>query len=131
MQANQTNMKPIAKKTGTLKKKLQKVIETPAGFAFFVAIHDFVEHIELYASSAGLPVKYSQLKQIHQGIKDTKVHSEKDLGHERYMTIQDLTRIQKQELSDSNPLWKKREVLRSLSVEVYERIEAKATASGK
>ena len=30
-----------------LDRKFQKVVTTPAGFDFFMAIHDFIEHIEL------------------------------------------------------------------------------------
>jgi hypothetical protein len=57
---------------------------------------------------------------VHQGIRDLDAAKAGDLGHERYMTIQDLMRIRKNEVSDNNPLWKKRDLLRRLSNDVYE-----------
>ena len=114
-------MTTLQKRQRSLAKHLEKVQKTPAGFELFIAIHDFVEEVEAHPGlpKLALPSKYSQLKQVHQGLKDTKGHSDSDLGHERYMVIQDLIRIKKKEVSDSNPIWKKRELFRSLSAEVY------------
>ena len=63
---------------GGLDKKFQKVIKTPASFAFFVAIHDFVGHIEDNPVLSGallaktklnrelnIVTKYGYLKQIY------------------------------------------------------------------
>ncbi|OGY97829.1 MAG: hypothetical protein A2855_03040 [Candidatus Liptonbacteria bacterium RIFCSPHIGHO2_01_FULL_57_28] len=119
-------MKLTPKKKLDLAKKYQKVLQTPAGYSFFVAIHDFVGHIEVdrILSRQSLPAKYGQLKQVYQGLEDTYIRTDADLGHDRYMTIQDLNRIQKEDISDSNPLWKKRELLRSLAGEVFEKLQA-------
>lgn len=119
----------------TLEKKLQRVVQTPASFAFFMAIHDFVECIEQSRALSGhlarrteinkdlkLPLKYAHLKKIHQGINDANAQTTGDLGHDRYMTINDLKRIQNNETSDTNAFWKKRETFRKLTVEVYERL---------
>lgn len=114
-------MKAPSKKKADLGAKLEKVVNTPAGFDFYIALHDFVEQVEAHPARAAavLPAKYTQLKEVHQGIKDTSIKSKEDLGHDRYMVIQDLLRIRNRETSDSNPIWKKREMFRSLSVEVY------------
>ena len=117
----------------TLERKFQKVLRTPASFAFFLAIHDFVEHIEGNAALSAaltrraavnrdlkLPTKFGHLKQIHQGIEDANGESSGDLGHDRYMTICDLRRIENNEESDNNAFWRKRETFRKLAVEVYE-----------
>jgi hypothetical protein len=117
-------MRLPAKDRSALDKRFQKVLATPASFAFFVAIHDFVGYIETKVQLEGieLPVKYSQLKQVYQGIEDSLVRSEKDLGHDRYMTIQDLSQIRKENVSDSNPLWKKREAIRGWASDVHKAI---------
>ena len=127
---------PLQKKPKTdLEKKCRKVLRTPASFAFFVAIHDFIKCIELNSAlSAGLthridinkdaklPVKYGYLKQIYQGVRDSAGQSRGDLGHDRYMTVNDLRRIQNNETSENNSFWKKRELFRKLTAEVYERL---------
>ena len=126
--------KMASKKKSGLNKRLQKVLDTPASFAFFIAIHDFVKHIELDISlSKGVvrDTKYAYLKQIYQGIEDVGARSSADLGHERYMVINDLNRIEKKEVSDSNSFWKKRELFRKLAVEIYERLEPQSVQPKK
>ena len=118
-----------------LGKKFHRVIVTPASFDFFAAIHDFIKHIELNPSlSSGLssriksnrelkiPDKYSYLKQIYQGLEDADIVSSVDLGHERYMALQELNRIRNEDVSESNSFWKKRELFRKLVGEIYERL---------
>ncbi|MBI3638120.1 hypothetical protein HY227_00030 [Candidatus Wolfebacteria bacterium] len=118
-----------------LDKKFQKVLKTPASFDFFMAIHDFVEHIELNSSLSdnlspriksnkefNIPNKYSHLKQIYQGLKDADNKSNIDLGHARYMTILELNKIRNKDISESNSFWKKRELSRKLAGEIYERL---------
>jgi hypothetical protein len=39
-------MKTLDQKKADLKRKFQGVAKTPPSFALFVAIHDFIEHIE-------------------------------------------------------------------------------------
>lgn len=119
-----------------LDKKFRKVVKTPASFAFFTAIHDFVEHIEINSALSkslsprvksnrdlGIPAKYGYLKQIYQGIEDANTYSNNDLGHDRYITICDLNRIQDGETFQNNTLWKKRETFRKLTVQIYERLD--------
>ncbi|KKT63326.1 MAG: hypothetical protein UW55_C0005G0041 [Candidatus Giovannonibacteria bacterium GW2011_GWA2_44_26] len=77
-----------------LDRRFQKVLATPASFDFLVAIHDFVQYIELSSLSKRLPIQYAHLKQIYQGVKDSGAKSKGDLGHARYMVIHDLNRIQ-------------------------------------
>lgn len=118
-----------------LDKKFKKVSETSAGFDFFVAIHDFIECIELNPSLAkglsdrikinrdlNITNKYDYLKKIYQGLEDIYAKSNKDLGHERYMVIKELNQIQKEKASESNSFWKKREVSRKLATLIYERL---------
>ncbi|TSD02399.1 MAG: hypothetical protein Athens071424_95 [Parcubacteria group bacterium Athens0714_24] len=118
-----------------LDEKFQRVLKTPASFDFFVAIHDFVEHIELNSSLSdtlsqrtkpnrelGIPNKYSHLKEIYQGLEDAGAKPGVDLGHVRYMVIQDLNKIRNKNFSDSNSFWKKRELFRKLTGEIYERL---------
>ena len=118
-----------------LEKKFQKVLKTPASFDFFVAIHDFVKHIELNSALSAtvlsnsksnqelnIPVKYSNLKRIYQGLEDANNKSNVDLGHTRYSVIVELNRIQNNDVSDSNSFWKKRELFRKLAGEIYERL---------
>lgn len=122
------------KKSG-LDKKFQKVLRTPASFAFFVAIHDFIEYIELNSIfSTGLssrmkinrdlsiPTKYSHLKRIYQGLEDMGSKSNNDLGHERYMVVCDLNLIKNKEVSENNSFWKKRELFRKLAIDIYKRL---------
>lgn len=128
-------MKQTKNTKQALEKKFQRVVATPASFDFFVAIHDFVQCIEQNRALSGhilrrteinrdrkLPVKYAHLKQIYQGIEDVGGSSRGDLGHERYMTLNDLRRIKNNEESDTNAFWKKRELFRKLTAEVYERL---------
>ena len=128
-------MKLLKKVKSDLDKKFQKVLKTPASFDFFVAIHDFIEHIESNSSFLNglssriksnrelkIPNKYSYLKQIYQGLEDADIKSNVDLGHTRYMIIQDLNRIRNKDASESNSFWKKRELFRKLTSEIYGRI---------
>lgn len=116
-----------------LDKKFQKVLKTPASFEFFVAIHDFIEYIESNASLSNslssriksnrelnIPNKYGYLKQIYQGLEDADIKTNIDLGHTRYMAIQELNRIRNKDVSESNSFWKKRELFRRLTGEIYE-----------
>ena len=129
-------MKLLEKKQSDLKEKFQKVLDTPASFAFFVAIHDFIECIERTPAFArtlssrskinrelNIPARYAHLKQIYQGLEDVKASSREDLGHTRYMVIRELNQIQNNDVSDSNSFWKKRELLRRLVGEVYKRLK--------
>ncbi len=117
---------------GGLDKKFQKVIKTPASFAFFVAIHDFVGHIEDNPVLSGallaktklnrelnIVTKYGYLKQIYQTVKDTKRKSDADMGHARNMALLDLNKIRNNDVSENNAFWKKREAFRKLTSEVY------------
>ena len=119
-----------------LSKKFQKVSTTPASFAFFVAIHDFVSFIEVNSALAkglsdrikinkelDIGSKYGYLRKIYQGLEDINTKSTADLGHDRYMALQDLNRIQNKQLSDNNSFWKKRELSRKLAGMVYERLK--------
>jgi len=128
-------MKLLKKTKSDLEKKFQRVLKTPASFDFFVAIHDFIEHIEVNSSlSDGLssriksnrelkiPDKYSYLKQIYQGLEDADIKSTTDLGHARYVVIRELNRIRNKDFSDTNSFWKKRELFRKLTGEIYERL---------
>lgn len=130
-------MKSLEKTKSGLDKKFQKVLQTPASFDFFVAIHDFIQYIELNQSlsdilshrlkanrESGIPIKYDYLKQIYQGVEDINSRSNVDLGHARYSVIRDLNRIQSKDVSDTNSFWKKREVSRRLTDEVYKRLTA-------
>lgn len=120
-----------------LDKKFGKVLRTPASFDFFVAIHDFIKHIELNSSLSdnlsqrikpnrelNIPNKYSYLKQIYQGLEDADITSNIDLGHTRYMVLLELNRIRNKDFSGSNSFWKKRELFRKLTGEIYERLNS-------
>src|SRR3990167_3932618 len=117
-----------------LEQKFRRVLRTPASFDFFVAIHDFIEHIELHASLSKIisrsiepnpelkiPTKYGYLKQIYQGLEDADNTSGADLGHARYMVLVDLNQIRNNIFSESNSFWKKRELYRKFTSEIYER----------
>ncbi|MEK7160793.1 MAG: hypothetical protein AAB724_02075 [Patescibacteria group bacterium] len=134
-------MKLSGKVKSDLDRKFQKVIKTPASFDFFVAIHDFIEHIELNSSLANdlsprlkpnreqnIPNKYNHLKQIYQGLEDVNGKPGVDLGHTRYMVRIELERIRNKEVSEGNPFWKKREVFRKLIGEIYERLSLNSLA---
>lgn len=126
----------LTKKVGAdLHKRFQKVVATPASFDFFVAIHDFIEHIESNPSLSAvlvsttkanqelnIPTKYSYLKQIYQGLEDADNKTGDDFGHARYAVLRDLNRIRGKDFSDSNTFWKKRELFRKLSGEIYLRL---------
>ena len=126
---------PPKKIRSDLNKIFQKVLQTPASFGFFVAIHGFVKHIEANPSlSKGISSrtkanrdlditkKYDYLKQIYQGLEDINIKSDADLGHARYSVIRDLNQIQNNDFSDSNSFWKKREISRKFTDEVYQRL---------
>ncbi|HEY4475188.1 MAG TPA: hypothetical protein VJB92_00465 [Candidatus Paceibacterota bacterium] len=128
-------MKLSEKAKSDLAKKFQKVLKTPASFDFFVAIHDFIQHIELNSSLSknlsqrlktnlelNIPKKYSYLKQIYQGLEDANNKSNADLGHTRYSVILELNRIRNKDVSESNSFWKKRELFRRLTSEIYQRL---------
>ncbi|MBI4159777.1 hypothetical protein HY504_01290 [Candidatus Wolfebacteria bacterium] len=128
-------MKAPHKVKKDLEKKFNKVIETPASFDFFVAIHDFIEHIEANSSlsrclssranrdhETNILGKYGRLREIYQGLEDADSTSRADFGHARYMVINELTRIRNSDVSDSNSFWKRRELFRKLTGEIYERL---------
>lgn len=127
-----------------LERKFQKVIQAPENFSLYIAIHDFVDCIERNSVLSSrlsrrtainrdlkLPAKYGHLKEVYQGIKDATDETDKDLGHNRYMTICDLRRIQNNEFSESNIFWKKRETLRRLTAEVHERLTINLASAKK
>ena len=129
-------MKVREKVRTDLDKKFQKVLKTPASFAFFVAIHDFIEYIELNSSLSSnllhhtkpnlelnIPKKYNYLKQIYQGLEDANNQSKVDLGHTRYAIILELNKIRNKDVSESNSFWKKRELFRKLTGEIYKRLD--------
>ena len=133
-------MTPIKVKN-ELDKRFQKVAKTPASFDFFAAIHDFVEHIESSASLLNglssrtkinreqkIPGKYNHLKQIYQGFEDVNGKSGIDLGHARLMVLVELKKIKNNDISESNPFWKKRELFRKLTGEIYERLNTSLVA---
>ena len=87
-----------------LDKKFKKVAETSASFDLFVAIHDFIQHIELNATLAeglsgrmkinrelNIATKYDYLKQIYQGLEDMGAETKNDLGHARYAVMREGT----------------------------------------
>lgn len=128
-------MKLLAKVKSGLDKKFQKVLKTPESFAFFVAIHDFIQYIELNASLSNnlsprikinlelnIPNKYNYLKQIYQGLEDANSKTDVDLGHARYAVLVELNRIRNKNVSEINSFWKKREVFRRWIGEIYERL---------
>lgn len=135
-------MKSLEKIKSGLDKKFQKVLQTQASFDFFVAIHDFIQYIELNKSLSvilscrlksnrelNIPSKYSYLKQIYQGVEDIATRSNADLGHARYAAIRDLNRIRDNDVSESNSFWKKREVSRKLATTIYETLNAHISVS--
>lgn len=118
-----------------LDKKFRKVLETPASFDFFVAIHDFIKHIELNSllldglsgrikvnRELDIANKYDYLRKIYRGLEDIDEESSADLGHARYAVILELSRIQNKETSDNNSFWKRRELSRKLATVIYERL---------
>ena len=132
-----------AKKTQlVLDKKLKKVCDTPASFAFFVSLHDFVEYIEatpafaVFFSSAKrnraaeISSKYSILRQIYQGIEDIGVRTKDDLGHDRRVAIRDLNLIREENVSENNSFWKHREFLRKLAGDIHKTLHGSLSESG-
>lgn len=112
-----------------LNSKFKKVQHAPENFEFFIAIHDFVKYIQADPAlrRVKFPEKYSYLKQVYQGLEDvegeSKAASKNDLGHDRYSVIRDMTRIRDKDFSDSNAFWKKRELFRKLTCEIYQQLE--------
>ena len=128
-------MKLLPKDKIGLEKRFQKVVKTPAGFDFYVAIHDFIGYIEsnrplaktLLSSTKPnrelkIPDKYNNLKRIHQGLEDATDRSGNDLGHARYAVLIELNRIKNKEASESNSFWKKRELFRKFTGDIYARL---------
>lgn len=130
-------MKGAEKHKIALNKKFQKIIATPASFEFFLAIHDFVGHIESNSffskiisskikanKELDIENKYGYLRKIYQGVEDMNTKSNADLGHERYMTMQELNKIRNKETLESNSFWRKRELFRKSAGIIYERLSA-------
>ncbi|TSC89206.1 MAG: hypothetical protein G01um10143_587 [Parcubacteria group bacterium Gr01-1014_3] len=127
-------MKILPKVKVGLEKKFQKVLKTPDSFAFFEAIHDFIEHIEVNTLTATLssntkanialniPNKYNHLKQIYQALEDANTKSDADLGHTRYAVLNEIKKIQNNDVSESNTFWKKRDLFRKLVGEIYQKL---------
>lgn len=127
-------MKILPKVKVGLEKKFQKVLKTPDSFAFFEAIHDFIEHIEENTLAAALssntkanialniPNKYNHLKQIYQALEDANTKSDADLGHTRYAVLNEIKKIQNNDVSESNTFWKKRDLFRKLVGEIYQKL---------
>ena len=114
-----------------LDRKHKSVRETPAGFPFFVSLHDFVQYIEATPSfsvffsgakrgsrAAQIPPKYEVLKQVYQGIEDIDARTTDDLGHDRYVAIRELSSIRNKDFSENNSFWKRRELLRKVAGEI-------------
>lgn len=115
-----------------LDRKLKEVRETPPGFTFFVSLHDFVKYIESTPSfsvffsgakrgsrASELSPKYFVMKQVYQGIEDIDATTTNDLGHDRYVAIRELSSIRKNDLSENNSFWKRRELLRKVASETH------------
>lgn len=129
-------METQAKTRLALNRKFETIKNTPAGFAFFVSIHDFVKYVESTPSfdvflkgnkpkrAKEIPGKYFTLKQIYQGVEDLGEGSNVDLGHDRYVAIRELGLIRKNDLSENNSFWKRREAFRKLTGEVYKILDA-------
>lgn len=137
-------MTPVEKTKMDLTKKYEKVLGTPASFAFFEAIHDFVACVEsqpvlvkslsdrLKANQElNIGKKYLFLKQVYQGFEDIAIQSKKDLGHDRYSVIRDLNRIKNKETTDTNAFWKRRELLRNSTGDIYRRLSESFTTAKK
>jgi hypothetical protein len=116
----------------SLDMKYKKIRETPASFAFFIAIHDFIQYIESTPAFAvffggakakramEIPQKkYFLLTQIYQGIEDMDAQLTKDPGHSRYSVMRELGSIRNKDVSESNTFWKKRDALRKLTGEIH------------
>lgn len=130
-------MKLSGKVKSGLDKKFQKILKTPASFDFFMAIHDFIKHIESNSAlsisvlsskksnqESKILTKYFNLKRIYQGLEDVHNKSDVDLGHARYAALIELNRIRDNDVSDSNSFWKKRDLFRKLAGEIYQSLSS-------
>jgi hypothetical protein len=130
-------MNDTAQKKSDLKKKFEKVQNTPPSFELFVAIHDFIEHIESDAAlvkalkgrvkankELDVATKFGYLKQIHQGLEDLEIKTTADLGHARYSVVRELSHIKQNDVSESNSFWKRREFSKRLAGVIYGRLDA-------
>ncbi len=119
-----------------LDRKMRHVRETPASLSFFVALHDFVKYIESAPSltvffsgskkasrAKEMGSRYLVMRRVYQGIEDLDVRSKTDLGHDRYVTINELNLIRNNEFSDNNSLWKHRELLRRAAGEIHKTLQ--------
>ena len=123
-----------------LDRKFEEVRGAPAGFAFFVSLHDFVAYIESEpkfsvffrgakrSRARELSAKYVLMKQVYQGIEDIAIRTERDLGHDRFVTIRDLGLIRDDRAEENNNLWRQREVLRKLADAVHKTLRAHLSA---
>jgi hypothetical protein len=115
-----------------LDKRLKEVRETPASFPFFVSLHDFVQYIESTPSfapffsaakrgsrAAELSPKYFVMRQVYQGVEDIDIRTTKDLGHDRYVAIRELSLIRNKDFSENNSFWKRRELLRKVAGDTH------------
>jgi hypothetical protein len=135
-------MKDAKQTQAMLDKKLKKVRETPESFALFVSLHDFVGYIESIPSFAlffdstkkgrakEMPIKYSFLKQVYQGIEDIDIKTTDDLGHDRFVAIRELGLIRAGNLSENNSFWKKRELFRKLTNEIHATLRSHLSGTG-
>jgi len=125
-------MKLAAKTQRGLDEKFRDILNSSDGFVFFVKIHDFIGYIEARSSLAAILTertksnrelkissKYESLKQVYQGVEDTKDRPRGDLGHERYMIIGDLNKIRHKEYSENIAFWKKREGYKKFAQDIY------------
>jgi hypothetical protein len=130
-------MKTAGNTQTMLDKRFKEVNDAPAGFDFFVSLHNFVGFIEAAPSfaaffagakrgsrAAEIPPKYSVMKQIYQGIEDINAPQNGDIGHDRYTAVRELSAIKKKDVSDSNGFWKRREALRKLAGEIHVTLSA-------
>ncbi len=118
-----------------LDRKFEKIKNASADFRLFVLIHDFIKYIEATpafnvflkeksARAKEIPVKYPALRQIYQGIEDIDLSTNVDLGHDRYVAIRELSLIRKNELSENNSFWKRREAFKKITGEVHRILSA-------
>jgi hypothetical protein len=136
-------MAPAEKIKLALDRKLKRVREAPAGFTFFVSLHNFVQYIEstpkfaVFFSGAKrgsraseLSPKYFVMKQVYQGIEDIDMSTTHDLGHDRYVAIRELGLIRKNDFSENNSFWKRRELLRKVAGQIHETLRGYLSESG-
>jgi len=129
-------MQSTQKVRSALDQKFKDIGKAPAGFGFFVSLHDFVEYIEetpsfsiFFAGKRGnraaeMPKKYFVLKQVYQGIEDIDAGATNDLGHDRYVAIRELSSIRNKDLSENNSFWKRREVLKKVVGEIHRTLDS-------